>query len=43
MILLNFTKNCMKLRKFWAIGGHVPGVAPLNLPLDSTTVYREAF
>ena len=21
MILLNFAKNCMKLRKFWAVGG----------------------
>ena len=24
MILPNFPKNCMKLRKFWAVGGHAP-------------------
>ena len=30
MILENFAKNCMKLRTFWAIGGHAPGASPLN-------------
>ena len=29
MILPNFAKNCMKLRKFWAVGG----APPLNPPL----------
>ena len=24
MILPNFAKNCMKLRKIWAMGGHPP-------------------
>ena len=24
MILGNFVKNCMKLRKFWAVGGGAP-------------------
>ena len=28
-ILLNFPKNCMKSRKFWAVGG-----APINPPLQ---------
>ena len=28
MILPNFAKNCMKLRKFWAIGGRVLGAPP---------------
>ena len=28
MILPNFAKNCMKLRKFWAVGGARAGCAP---------------
>ena len=28
-----FQKNCMKLRKFWAVGGCAPGVPPLDPPL----------
>ena len=28
MILPNFVKNCMKLRKFWAVGGARAGCAP---------------
>ena len=34
MILPNFAKNCVKLRKLWAMGegGRVPGVPP-NPPL----------
>ena len=34
MILLNFPKNCMKLRKIWAGGGLLPG-ALLDLPLHA--------
>ena len=34
MILPNFTKNCMKLRKFWAVGGAHAECAPLNPPLS---------
>ena len=36
-ILSNFPKNCMKLRKFWAVGGggREPGASPLNPPLRS--------
>ena len=33
MILPNFVTNCMKLRKFWAVGDARDGVAPLNPPL----------
>ena len=35
MILPNFAKNCMKLRKFWAVGGGGArrGAPPLNPPL----------
>ena len=35
MILSNLPKNCMKSRKFWAMGGVVgaPGEPPLNPPL----------
>ena len=33
MILPNFPKNCMKLRKFWAVGGGTPGAPPLDPPL----------
>ena len=33
-ILLNFPKNCMKSRKFWAVGGGAPGAPPLNPPLS---------
>ena len=29
MILPNFVKNCMKLRKFWAVGGHMLGVVAI--------------
>ena len=32
-ILSNFPKNCMKSRKFWAVGGRAPGAPPLNPPL----------
>ena len=32
MILPKFMKNCMKLRKFWAVGG-THWVHPLNPPL----------
>ena len=32
MILPKFPKNCMKLRKFWAVGGGRRG-APLDPPL----------
>ena len=35
-ILPNFPKNCMKLRKFWAVEGPAPG----TLPLRSATVYH---
>ena len=28
MILSNFLKNCMKSRKFWAVGGRAPGAPP---------------
>ena len=28
MILPNFVKNCMKLRKFWAAGGPAQGMPP---------------
>ena len=33
MILPKFAKNCMKLRKFWAVGGG-GARAPLNPPLE---------
>ena len=33
MILPNFTKNCMKLRKFWAVGGGTRQGRPINPPL----------
>ena len=33
MILPNVVKNCMKLRKFWELGGVRAGAPPLNLPL----------
>ena len=33
MILANFPKNCMKLRKFWTVGG-APGAPPLDPPLE---------
>ena len=36
MILPNFAKNYMKLRKFWAVGGACAGGTPLNLPLSYT-------
>ena len=36
MILLNFTKNCMRLRKFWAVGGARTGGAP---PKSATEDY----
>ena len=42
MILPNFAKNCMKLRKFWATGGgRSPGAPPRNPPLqdDCEEVY----
>ena len=29
----NFAKNCMKLRKFWAVGGGARRGCPLNPPL----------
>ena len=35
-ILSNFHKNCMKSRKFWALGGRVGG-APLDSPLGYDT------
>ena len=31
MILPNFAKNCMKLRKFWAVGGAPPKSATAYL------------
>ena len=31
--LPDFLKNCMKLRKFWSIGGVCAGDAPLDPPL----------
>ena len=36
MILPNFEKNCMKLRKFWAVGGwaNARGRPPSNPPLS---------
>ena len=35
MILPKFSKNCMKLRKFWALGeGRAPGAPPLDSPLS---------
>ena len=33
----NFPKNCMKLRKFWSVGGGAPGVPPLDPPLYSAS------
>ena len=33
MILPKFPKNCIKLRKFWTIGGCALGVPPLDPPL----------
>ena len=33
MILSNFPKNYMKLRKFWTVGGAHAGSTPLNPPL----------
>ena len=33
MILPNFVKNCIKLRKFWAVGGE-GGVACQGRPLN---------
>ena len=33
MILPNFPKNCMKLRKFWTMGGRAGG-APLRSDTD---------
>ena len=30
--LPDFSKNCMKLRKFWSVGGHAPGATPLDRP-----------
>ena len=40
MILPNFEKNCMKLRKFLTVGGAHAGSAPLNLPLDQTNWFH---
>ena len=34
MILPNFAKNCMKLRKFWAVGGGAIDIIYQNNPLD---------
>ena len=34
IILPNFVKNCMKLRKFWSVGGYPP---------KSTTVYTKKY
>ena len=34
MILSNFPKNCMKLRKFWTVGGG--GHAPVRPPKSAT-------
>ena len=31
-ILSNFPKNCMKLRKFWAVGGMRTGAPPWIRP-----------
>ena len=39
MILPNFAKNCMKLKKIWAIGGAHTGGAPVNPPLLTLLVY----
>ena len=36
-ILIKFSENPMKLKKFWSVGGRMPGAPPLNPPLISTT------
>ena len=36
MILAKFPKNCMKLRKFWTVGGRASGAPPLDPPLETT-------
>ena len=33
MILPNFPKNCMKWRKYWAVGGGAPEKPPLDPPV----------
>ena len=42
-ILSNFPKNCMKLRKFWAVGGRggrAPGAPPLGSATENITYIR---
>ena len=31
-----FCKNCMKLRNFWAVGGHTPGAPPKSATAPSS-------
>ena len=33
-IFPNFPKNCMKMRKFWAVGARAPGAPPLDPQLS---------